>query len=132
VGTTHQQVFQRYIHAGAISRDPEAVAALFTADGVYESPLLPPDHPIPRRMTGRDEIRAGVAAMHEHLAPSAGKVNIDLSAVTLHETTDPDTFIAEIDTVLDDPRTTMSLVQIFRLRDGQITHLRDYFTLTER
>ena len=40
-------------------------------------------------------------------------------------------FIAEIDVAFDEAdgrRTTMSLVQIFRLRDGQIAMLRDYFT----
>ncbi|MFY1685426.1 hypothetical protein ACN265_28295 [Micromonospora sp. WMMD730] len=40
-------------------------------------------------------------------------------------------FIAEIDVAFDGTdgqRTTMSLVQIFRLRTGQIAMLRDYFT----
>jgi ketosteroid isomerase-like protein len=38
-------------------------------------------------------------------------------------------FIAEIDTVFDvaGQTVTMSLVQIFRLRDGKIALLRDYF-----
>jgi uncharacterized protein len=39
-------------------------------------------------------------------------------------------FIAEIDTVLDQPgggRHTMSLVQIFRVRGEKIAELRDYF-----
>ncbi|WP_420116995.1 hypothetical protein, partial [Micromonospora sp.] len=46
-------------------------------------------------------------------------------------TRDPDVFIAEIDVAFDGTdgqRTTMSLVQIFRLRTGQIAMLRDYFT----
>jgi limonene-1,2-epoxide hydrolase len=40
-------------------------------------------------------------------------------------------FIAEIDTVVEQSggrRTTMSLVQIFRVRCGRIVLLRDYFT----
>jgi ketosteroid isomerase-like protein len=40
-------------------------------------------------------------------------------------------FIAEIDVAFDEAdgrRTTMALVQIFRLRDGQIAMLRDYFS----
>ena len=38
-------------------------------------------------------------------------------------------FIAEIDTVLNGPAgtTTISLVQIFRIRDEKIALLRDYF-----
>jgi ketosteroid isomerase-like protein len=49
----------------------------------------------------------------------------------LHDTADPDVFIAEIDTVFEEAngqRTTMSLVKIFRVRDGEIASLRDYFT----
>jgi limonene-1,2-epoxide hydrolase len=47
----------------------------------------------------------------------------------VHATVDPSVFIVEIDTVLTGPAgtTTMSLVQIFRIRDGQIAMLRDYF-----
>jgi ketosteroid isomerase-like protein len=58
-------------------------------------------------------------------------VSFERSAYVLHETADPDVFIAEIDTVFDEAdgqRTTMSLVKIFRIRDGQIASLRDYFT----
>ncbi|MFI6274872.1 hypothetical protein [Streptomyces sp. NPDC050988] len=47
----------------------------------------------------------------------------------------PDVFIAEIDTVFDGDGdgegdgedVTVSLVQIFRIRDGKIARLRDYF-----
>jgi uncharacterized protein YbjT (DUF2867 family) len=42
-----------------------------------------------------------------------------------------DVFIAELDAVLDHPggrREPVSLVQIFRIRDGRIAMLRDYFT----
>lgn len=44
-------------------------------------------------------------------------------------TTDPDTFVAEIDAALEvaGEATTMSLVQIYRLREGKIALLRDYF-----
>jgi uncharacterized protein len=46
-------------------------------------------------------------------------------------TADPDVFIVEIDVAFDEAdgrQTTMSLVQIFRLREGRIAMLRDYFT----
>lgn len=110
------------MYAGAITRNPDAFAALFTEDGVFEAPLVPG-----ARLTGRTEIRDGIAAFQSGMP---GAVNVAESAYVLHETQDPDVFIAEIDTVLDAPdgrRTTMSLVQIFRLRNGQIRHLRDYF-----
>ena len=58
-------------------------------------------------------------------------MNVERFGYVLHDTPDPDVFIAEIDVAFDEadgPRTTMSLVQIFRLRDGQIAKLRDYFS----
>jgi hypothetical protein len=33
VDLTHKDIFDRYIYAGAITRNPDAVAALFTEDG---------------------------------------------------------------------------------------------------
>jgi ketosteroid isomerase-like protein len=117
------------MYAGAITRNPEAIAALFTEDGVYESPLAPDGHPL-RRLRGRDAIRAGTSLYHQQPAYQA-TMNIERSAYALHDTADPDVFIAEIDVAFDEAdgrRTTMSLVQIFRLRDGQIAKLRDYFS----
>jgi limonene-1,2-epoxide hydrolase len=60
---------------------------------------------------------------------TGGTVNVEKSRYVLHATADPDVFIAEIDTVVDGDggATTMSLVQIFRVSDGKIALLRDYF-----
>jgi ketosteroid isomerase-like protein len=128
VTLTHLEIFQRYVHAGAISRDADAVAELFTEDGVFEAPLVPAGHPLPRRLVGREAIRTGIAAYHRDGAPT-GVVNTAASRFVLHDTVDPDVFIAEIDTVLDtaDGPRTMSLVQIVRVRDDKIALLRDYF-----
>lgn len=123
MGDAHREIFQRYIYAGAISRDPAAVAALFTEDGVYETPLGG------RRFAGRDAVRQGIAEVQE-AAVNPGTMNAERSGHVLHETADPDVFVAEIDAAFDTEdggRVTMSLVQIFRLRDGQIARLRDYF-----
>ena len=119
------------MHAGAISRDPGAVAALFTEDGVYEAPLVPDGDRLPRRLAGRAAIRDGMGAFHRELA-SEGRVNAGQSRLVLHETADADVFIAELDAVLDHSggrHEAVSLVQIFRVRDGRIAMLRDYFTL---
>jgi len=56
VTLTHKEIFERYIYAGAITRNPDAVAEMFTQDGIYEAPLVPdgPDrllaciNPVPR------------------------------------------------------------------------------------
>jgi ketosteroid isomerase-like protein len=126
----HKEIFERYLYAGAVTRNPDAVAALFTEDGVYDAPLAPDGHPLHRRLVGRDAIRAGIGAYHQQPVYHA-TLNRVRSALVLHDTADPDVFIAEIDAAFDEAdgrRTTMSLVQIFRLRDGRIAMLRDYFS----
>jgi len=58
-------------------------------------------------------------------------MNVERSGYVLHDTADPDVFMAEIDVAFDEAggrRTTMSLLQVFRLRDGRIAMLRDYFS----
>jgi limonene-1,2-epoxide hydrolase len=124
VTVSHEQVFQRYIHAGALTRNVDAVADLFTEDGVYEAPLVPDGHRLPNHLAGREAIRAGIGAYHEEPA-FQGEVDVARSAYVLHDTTDRDVFIAEIDTVLNGG--AVPLVQIFRVRDGRIARLRDYF-----
>ncbi len=127
---THKEIFEQYVYAGAITRNPDAVAAMFTDDGVYDSPLAPDGHPLHRRLIGRDAIRAGIGVYHQQPTYQAA-MNLERSAYVLHDTTDPDVFLAEIDVAFDEAdgrRTRMSLVQIFRLRDGQIAMLRDYFS----
>jgi uncharacterized protein len=126
---THKEIFERHLYASAFRRDPEAYAAMFTEDGVLEVPLAAPGQPLPRRMVGRAAIRAGTAA-YQRVPAYQGRVDVEQSGYVLHETADPDVFIAEIDTVFEEAgggRTTVSLVKIFRVRDGQIASLRDYF-----
>jgi ketosteroid isomerase-like protein len=130
VALTHKEIFERYLYAGAITRNPDAIAAMFTEDGVYDAPLVPDGHPLHRRLVGRDAIRTGISVYHQQ-PTYQGTMNVERSASVLHDTADPDVFIAEIDVAFDEAdgrRTTMSLVWIFRLRDGQIAMLRDYFT----
>jgi uncharacterized protein len=117
------------MYAGAITRNPDAIAAMFTEDGEYDSPLVPDDHPL-RYLVGRDAIRTGTSAYHRQ-PTYPGTMNLERSTYVLHDTTDPDVFMAEIDVAFDEAdgrRTTMSLLQVFRLRDGQIAKLRDYFS----
>jgi ketosteroid isomerase-like protein len=129
VALTHKEIFERYVYAGAITRNPDAITAMFTEDGVFDAPLVPDGHPLRRRLVGRDAIRTGISVYHQQPAYQ-GTMNVERSAYVLHDTPDPDVFIAEIDVAFDEAdgrQTTMSLVQIFRLRDGQIAMLRDYF-----
>lgn len=128
VALTHKQVFDQYVVAGAITRNPDAIAAMFTEDGVFEAPLVFDGHPL-RRLVGRDAIRTGMSVYHQQPIDH-GTMNLARSAYSLHDTPDPDVFIAEIDVAFDEAdgrRTTVSQVKIFRVRDGQIAMLRDYF-----
>jgi ketosteroid isomerase-like protein len=130
VSATAQKIFGRYLHAGALSRDADALAELFAEDGVFEAPLVPAGHAFPNRLVGRDQIRAGMAAYYRRTGGTpAGAVDVAKSGFVLHDTADPEVFVAEIDTAFDVAGATvmMSLVQIFRLRDGKIARLRDYF-----
>jgi limonene-1,2-epoxide hydrolase len=96
---------------------------------VVESPLVPAGHDYPRRLEGREQIRAGMAACYQRAVAGSEAVDTGESRYVLHATADPGVFIAEVDAVLRGPdgTSTVSLVQIFRVRDGQITLLRDYF-----
>jgi ketosteroid isomerase-like protein len=125
---SHKEIFERYLYAGAITRNPDAIAAMFTEDGVYDTPLVPDGHPL-RRLVGRDAIRTGTSVYHQR-PTRHGAINLDRSAYVLHDTQHPDVFIAEIDVAFDEAdgrQTTMSFVWIFRVRHGQIAMLRDYF-----
>ncbi|WP_405656044.1 nuclear transport factor 2 family protein [Streptomyces sp. RK9] len=134
---TPQQIFESYVHAGALTQNAAALAEQFTEDGVLELPLMPPGAALPRRMVGREEIRDAMAAYYERQAKDQRAPNLEKSGFVLHTTADPDVFIAEIDTVFDGggdgdgdghrDTDTVSLVQIFRIRDGKIARLRDYF-----
>ena len=58
-------------------------------------------------------------------------MNAGQSRLVLHDTADADVFTAGLDAVPDHPggrREPVSLVQVFRIRDGRIAVLRDYFT----
>ncbi|MDG6104706.1 nuclear transport factor 2 family protein [Dactylosporangium aurantiacum] len=121
-----ERLFERYIHAGAVSRDADALAALFTPDGIFEAPLVPPGGDVPHRLEGRDAIRAGMAAWYARPVTDTRTVDFGRSRSVLHATADPDVHIAEIDVAFTDG-TGMALVQIFRVRNGHIAHLRDYF-----
>lgn len=130
VSVTHNEIFERYTYAAAITRNPDAIAEMFTEDGVFEAPMVPEGHRLPRRLDGREAIRTGITAFHQGSA-NVGTVKIEDSSAVLHDTAEPGVFIAEIDTVLADEagrRRTISLVQIFRVRDGRIALLRDYFS----
>jgi ketosteroid isomerase-like protein len=131
VSASQRAFFERYVY-GVMTSDVDAVAAMFAEDGVYELPLAPLDGDVPRRIEGRQAIRDLRARLRDR-APE-GTINLAKSRYELHETVDPDVFIAEVDTAFDNAIETgaieteiFSLLYIFRLRDGKIAALREYF-----
>ncbi|MEU5306611.1 nuclear transport factor 2 family protein [Streptomyces noursei] len=127
---TPQEIFENYVYSGTVTRNADALAENFTADGVFEAPLLPAGAAFPRRLVGREEIRSAMAAYYEQQVKDDRSPNLEKSRYVLHTTSEPDVFIAEIDTVFDgdgEDDVAVSLVQIFRIRDGKIARLRDYF-----
>jgi ketosteroid isomerase-like protein len=128
MSATAQEIFERHVRAN-MTRDTDALADLFATDGVFEAPLIPAGAAFPRRMEGREEIRRELKAYQQRSVGIDRKVNVSESRYVLHTTADPDVFIAEIDTAIDvaGEAMTMSLVRIYRIHDGQITLLRDYF-----
>ena len=127
--TTPQELFERYIWTG-LTRNADARADMFTPDGVLEAPFAPVGRPVPQRVEGREEIRAVLSALYREPPAADQKVNVEESRYVLHETADPGVFVAEIDAVLETAGVaeTVSMVQIFRIRDGKIAMIRDYFT----
>jgi limonene-1,2-epoxide hydrolase len=126
--TAPQELFERYTWTG-LTRNADARADMFTPDGVLEAPFAPAGRPIPQRVQGREEIRAVLSALYREPPAADQNVKVEESRYVLHETADPGVFIAEIDAVLDTAGVaeTVSMVQIFRIRDGQIAMIRDYF-----
>ncbi|HEU4628391.1 MAG TPA: nuclear transport factor 2 family protein [Gemmatimonadaceae bacterium] len=101
--------------------DGPALADLYAEDAEVELPFALPE---PRRLHGRDELRAHFAAARR--AP----LELSVRDLVVHETTDPEVIVAEF--VYDGHvRTTgraftVSNVQLLRVRDGRIVASRDY------
>jgi uncharacterized protein len=98
----HRKIFERYMYVGAITRNPDAIAAVLTKDGVYRAPLVP------------TAVRCGAwwAAMRSGPEPACitsnrptypGTLNLERFAYVLHDTPDPDVLIAEIAVAFDQP-----------------------------
>lgn len=130
---TPKEIFESYVYAGTMTRNADALAESFTEDGIFEAPLMPDGAAFPKRLVGREEIRSAMAAYYDQPVKADRSPNFEKSGYVLHTTSSPDVFIAEIDTVFDGDGDgdgedmAVSLVQIFRIRDGKIARLRDYF-----
>ncbi len=112
-------VFDRFLAASVENRWDD-VADLYAEDVTLEMPFTLPG--VPRETKGREELRR---RFH-----SAGRVRrlVKAGNVVVHETTDPSVLVAEFDLHGEAGGTPFvsSYVMVLTIRDGLITHSRDY------
>ena len=122
---TPQDIFNQHVRAGMLA-DAEAKTALYTPTGIYEAPLAHENGPYPHRLEGHNALHTGFTTIHDLAKHSTRQIDPTNSRLTLHTTTDPDIFIVELDAAFTNAP-PVPLVQIYRLHEGKIAHLRDYF-----
>jgi uncharacterized protein len=123
---TPREVFEAQ-HRRVLARDMDGQADLFAADGVWEFPFAPAG--MPQRLEGREAIRQwSVAAVRAPVR--AGRVLTDYDVRALHETADPEVIVVEFDLCGSAAGEPLQLpyIQVFRVRNGEIVSLRDYFS----
>ena len=109
--------------------DREAQAKLYADDLRYEFPFATDR---PRRIEGRD---AFLAVMHP-LWQQARQQHIKVAGYRqqIHETADPDFIVAEFafDVERDGATVEVPFVQFFRVREGRIAAVSEYFSTPAR
>ncbi|MCO5969930.1 nuclear transport factor 2 family protein [Actinoallomurus soli] len=98
------------------------LADLYAEDAVAHQPFAPAGQDAPRRLEGREVIRARFAG-----AARMG-LRFGVRNVVVHQTTDPEMVIAEFDYDIPagDEVLTAANIQVLRVRDGLIVETRDY------
>jgi len=111
----------------AIAGDREAQASHYHPEAVVIFPFAPAG--VPDRFEGREAIRAMSEAL-DRARGAAAPVPTE-SRLVVHETTDPELIVAEIDARVADPDTgadrRMRQLHVVRVRDGLIIEHHDYF-----
>ena len=60
MAATPQEIYQRYLWA-TLTQNADAVAEMFTVDGVLQAPLVRAGQAFPRHLEGREARRTGLA-----------------------------------------------------------------------
>ncbi|MFJ4437531.1 nuclear transport factor 2 family protein [Streptomyces sp. NPDC088923] len=121
---TPHEVLNRYYQA-MLDKSADDLADLYAPDAVHEFPFTSPG--FPARYEGREAVRAGYAA-----AWGASPVRVrEVRRVSVHETGDPGVLVAEHVVVATlpakgDAAFTVPGLLILRVREGLLTHVRDY------
>jgi ketosteroid isomerase-like protein len=124
-----REVFERVLRA-ILDVQMDVYADLFATDGTLELPFAPPG--IPRRIEGREAIRAFIRAGAERLrgAPPQWQFR----SVVVHETIDPEVIVTEFDVqgVAAGGPYQFANLQVMTVRRGEIVSLRDYWNPLDR
>ncbi|MCQ9129222.1 nuclear transport factor 2 family protein [Streptomyces hilarionis] len=106
-----------------LNKDVTAWVALWAEDAVMEFPFAPEGRP--RRLEGREAIAAYMRPYPDHIDLH------DFPDLLIHETTDPQTIVAEMRGVGRVVRTggtfDMTYIAVVSVRNGRITSYRDYW-----
>ncbi|SEC16463.1 hypothetical protein SAMN04490357_1344 [Streptomyces misionensis] len=100
-----------------------AWVGLWAEDGLMEFPFAPEGWP--RRLAGKDAVAAYMRHYPDHIDLR------DFTDLRIHETTDPETIVAEMRGVGRLVETgapyDMTYIAVVTVRDGRITNYRDYW-----
>jgi uncharacterized protein len=124
------EVFEQ-ARRSVVAHDANGFADLFASDGVMEFPFGGDAAGLPDSLEGREQIRRHLAAALARSRES-GRRLLGYDAVVIHQTTDPEVIVVEFDLEGEVTRTGetyhVPYVQVFRIRDGRILCMRDYFS----
>lgn len=122
---TAREVWERTIRCHW-NFDIEGFAAMFAEDGVMEVPFPVPG--VPSRLEGRAEILRVLTPLWRR-SQASGRRPLGTDRVVVHEGRDPESAVIEFDVMGEDAAKRpyrLAYVHVVRVRDGYITHLRDY------
>lgn len=119
---TSREVLERYL-AAILKKSPDELANLYAIDAVHELPFA---HSAAGVLRGREAVRETYRASWT-AAPIAVRA---IRSVQVHACADPEVIVAEQEIDLTNTVTgtdfVVAAVQILRVHDGEITHVRDY------
>ncbi len=128
---TPREIFERARQC-VLEYDADGFADLFAPDGVMEFPFGGAAVGLPESLEGSEQIRRHLSAALGASRRSGRRI-VGYDAVVVHETTDPEVVIVEFDLQGEVVRTgqtyPLPYVQMFRVRDGAIVSMRDYFSI---
>jgi len=119
---TAKEIFEQALPA-ILSGGVADLLGRCAGDVIFEFPFAPVGRP--RRLEGREQVRAYLDAVYSRLRIEG------LTSLKIHETTDPAVVIAEMAlqiTLRDGPTREAAYVEVVTVRDGQIAHIREYWS----